>query len=165
MTQVRLRPLREDDVPVLRSVAEDPQTKVWNAIREPDLVAWIDQQNEVADDFCTWAVADPAVDRLLGVVSALHIDAGQGTAELGYRVAPAERGRGVATAALSAAATHLFDEAGLRRLELFHAVENLASCIVAERAGFRLEGTLRQSYLYGDGVPHDEHLHARLVTD
>ena len=35
----------------------------------------------------------------------------------------------------------------------------------ASRHGFALEGTLRQSFRYADGRHHDEHLHARLVTD
>jgi RimJ/RimL family protein N-acetyltransferase len=52
-----------------------------------------------------------------------------------------------------------------RRLELFHAVENTGSCRVANAARFRLEGTLRQSHRYSDGVWHDEHLHARLRSD
>ncbi len=71
----------------------------------------------------------------------------------------------MATAAVVAATRRAFEVHGLRRVELFHAVDNPASCTVAERAGFRWEGTLRESYVYGDGRPHDEHLHARLVTD
>ena len=46
-----------------------------------------------------------------------------------------------------------------------HAVANPASCRVAEKAGFRLEGVLAQSHRYGDGVYHDEHLHARLAVE
>ena len=42
---------------------------------------------------------------------------------------------------------------------------NPASCAVALRAGYPLEGLLRQSFVYGDGQRYDEHLHARLVTD
>jgi RimJ/RimL family protein N-acetyltransferase len=104
-------------------------------------------------------------DRLLGTVSVFHVDRDQRDAELGYRVVPAERGRGVATAALDAAARWAFDEHDLRRLELFHAAVNVASCTVAERAGFRQEGHLRESYRYGDGTWYDEHLHARLRSD
>jgi RimJ/RimL family protein N-acetyltransferase len=54
---------------------------------------------------------------------------------------------------------------GLRRLELYHAVANPASCAVAMRAGFRLEGEPRASYRYGDGELYDEHAHARLAED
>jgi RimJ/RimL family protein N-acetyltransferase len=53
----------------------------------------------------------------------------------------------------------------LHRIELCHAVANPASCRVADRAGYRAEGTLRESYRYGDGRRYDEHLHARLATD
>jgi RimJ/RimL family protein N-acetyltransferase len=163
--RIRLRELRQTDVSALRALADDPDTVAWNAIGGEDLEIWITGQNEVADDFRTWAVASADDDRFLGTVSAFHIDREQGIAELGYRVAPAERGRGVATAALTTAAARIFEELGLRRLQLFHAAENIGSCRVAERAGFPLEGTLRQSYVYGDGIAHDEHLHARLVTD
>jgi RimJ/RimL family protein N-acetyltransferase len=163
--EVRLRALHANDVPALRALADDPDSAAWNPIRDTDLEGWITRQNEVVDDFRTWAVAAADDNRFLGTVSAFHIDREQGIAELGYRVAPDERGRGVATAALTTASTRLFDELGLRRLQLFHAVENIGSCVVAGRAGFLLEGTLRASYVYGDGLPHDEHLHARLTTD
>ena len=46
-----------------------------------------------------------------------------------------------------------------------HAVENEASCRVAQKAGFALEGITRKSWRYADGNLHDEHLHARLRTD
>jgi hypothetical protein len=36
---------------------------------------------------------------------------------------------------------------------------------VALKAGYPVEGTLRQSYIYGDGRRYDEHLHARLASD
>jgi len=53
---------------------------------------------------------------------------------------------------------------GLHRLELRHSTANPASCRVAARAGFRLEGTLRSAMRHPDGW-HDMHLHARLQGD
>ncbi|MEW2435901.1 GNAT family protein [Streptomyces caniferus] len=41
---------------------------------------------------------------------------------------------------------------------------NPASCRVATKAGFRLEGTMRSALLHADGW-HDEHLHARVQDD
>ncbi|MBV9830743.1 MAG: GNAT family N-acetyltransferase, partial [Marmoricola sp.] len=163
--RVVLRAFRDGDETALRALVDDELASAWNPVDATDLPAWMSRQNESTDEFVTWAVASGEDDRFLGTVSGFHIDAAQSTGELGYRVVPAERGRGVATAALGLAAQRLFDERGLRRLQLFHAVDNVASCVVAERAGFPWEGTLRQSYVYGDGRPHDEHLHARLATD
>jgi RimJ/RimL family protein N-acetyltransferase len=71
----------------------------------------------------------------------------------------------VAGRALGAVAAFAYSDLDVVRLELYHAVDNAASCRVADKAGFRLEGTLRQSYRYSDGDLHDEHLHARLCTD
>ena len=48
------------------------------------------------------------------------------------------------------------------RLENVHAVENMASCRVADKAGFALEGTLRSAMLHADGW-HDMHLHAAIA--
>jgi RimJ/RimL family protein N-acetyltransferase len=44
-------------------------------------------------------------------------------------------------------------------------VENTASGRVAEKAGFTLEGRLRRSYRYGDGLKHDEFIWSRLAGD
>lgn len=51
---------------------------------------------------------------------------------------------------------------GLHRVHLEHSVGNPASCRVAERAGFTLEGTQRSAALHLDGW-HDMHLHARVA--
>jgi RimJ/RimL family protein N-acetyltransferase len=66
---------------------------------------------------------------------------------------------------VAAATRWAFGALDLVRIELCHAVVNPASCRVATKAGYRLEGTLRQSYVYGDGRRYDEHLHARLAGD
>jgi len=116
-------------------------------------------------DHATFSVLDATSGRLLGNVSVHQIDRDQRGAEIGYRVAPWARGRGVASDAVAAASRWAFGALDLVRIELAHALENPASCRVAEKAGFLLEGTLRQAFVYGDGQRYDEHLHARLVTD
>lgn len=162
---VVLRAFAPADDDALRSLFEDPETRRWNPVSTTDLATWRAQSNEHDGSFETWAVADPAQGRLLGIVSVFEVDLSQGDAELGYRVVPAERGRGVARAGLAALSRRVHENLGLRRLQLLHAVDNPASCRVAVAVGFRWEGTLRQSYVYGDGSPHDEHLHARLADD
>ncbi|MDF3300516.1 GNAT family N-acetyltransferase [Streptomyces tropicalis] len=90
-----------------------------------------------------------------------------GRAIVGYWVLPEARGRGVATRALDLAARWSFDALGLHRLELGHAVGHAASCTIAERCGFRYEGTLRGE-MFEEGrrdAFRDAHLHARLAAD
>ena len=55
------------------------------------------------------------------------------------------RGRGLTTRALKLISSWALDRAGAERLQLRADVLNLASQRVAERAGFKREGTLRAS--------------------
>jgi RimJ/RimL family protein N-acetyltransferase len=71
----------------------------------------------------------------------------------------------VAATATDAVCRWGFGALPIDRIELCHAVENVASGRVAEKAGFTFEGRLRRSYRYGDGVKHDELLWARLADD
>lgn len=62
--------------------------------------------------------------------------------DVGFGVAPAARGRGVAGTVLRLMGEWLLDRAGggVERVQLDHAVENEASCRTALRAGFAVEG-------------------------
>jgi RimJ/RimL family protein N-acetyltransferase len=113
----------------------------------------------------TFSIVNTGDGRLLGNISLFAMDPEQATAQVGYRITAQARGRGLATAALSAACDWAFEEHQLFRIEIHHAVENVSSCRVAAKAGFAYEGTLRLASLYGDGHRHDDHLHARLATD
>lgn len=50
---------------------------------------------------------------------------------------------------------------GFHRLHLDHSTRNHASCRVATKSGYLLEGTMRSAGLHDDGR-HDMHLHARV---
>jgi RimJ/RimL family protein N-acetyltransferase len=161
---------RAEDVDAVESALRDPDIALWNPSARRGMSArerarlWVAERAAWSDEHCSWVVRD-LDGTVIGQVSLHQIDPVNGSGEVGYWLTPAGRGRGVATAALAVAARFAFDVVELARVELFHAVENEASCRVAERAGFLLEGTARQSFVYGDGLRHDEHLHARLATD
>jgi RimJ/RimL family protein N-acetyltransferase len=99
----------------------------------------------------------------LGVAVAPRIDRASRTAELGYLVAPAARGRGVATEALRLLTDWAFAQ-DLHRLELLISHENEGSKRVAERCGYVREGLLR-SYWLKDDVRGDTEIWSRLPTD
>ncbi len=92
------------------------------------------------------------------------LDFDDGVANVAYWVLPAARGAGVASRALAAVSAWALDDIGFHRLELDHSTRNHASCRVATKAGYRLEGTKRNAAVHDDGR-HDMHLHARVRGD
>ena len=78
-------------------------------------------------------------------------------------VAPAARGRGVATEALRLLTDWAFG-LGMLRAELHISVDNVASKRVAERNGYRLDGVLRSLWFKGD-LREDTEIWSRLPTD
>ena len=75
-----------------------------------------------------------------------HADVERVSAEIGYWLGTAHWGRGIATAALRAVTAHAFREhAELQRLYAVPFAWNPASARVLEKAGYTLEGRMRQS--------------------
>lgn len=173
-----LRPFDAADEPVVAAALRDADILRWVAGRavieapeaerarrwlEPRIDGW-------AHGSAVFAVADAAHGTLHGSVSIRDIRRLPDQAVMAYWVAPEHRGRGIAHRALDAAARWAFTVAedgglGLHRLTLDHALVNVGSCRTATRAGFRIEGTMRDFYAELTGVRHDSHLHARLATD
>jgi RimJ/RimL family protein N-acetyltransferase len=85
------------------------------------------------------------------------------TAELGYAVAAAARGRGVATEALRQLTEWAFAQ-GVLRAELVISPDNEGSKRLAERAGYVREGLLRSKY-FKDGRREDQEIWSQLPTD
>jgi RimJ/RimL family protein N-acetyltransferase len=99
----------------------------------------------------------------LGLALAPRIDREEQTIELGYVVAPAARGRGVATEALRLLTEWALAENALR-VELWIDVVNQASKRVAGRCGYVREGVLRSIYFKKDRR-HDFEIWSRLPSD
>lgn len=163
---LHLRPWEPADVDALVTAYADPAIQQWHArSMTPDEAAdWIARwacnwQDETA---ASWAVTSDGV--VVGRAGLRGIRLGEGWAEVAYWTTAPARGRGVAGRALDALTRWAFDDVGLHRLELNHATSNLASCAVATRAGYAVEGTRRSQLRHADGW-HDMHLHARLADD
>ncbi|MEU6351539.1 GNAT family N-acetyltransferase [Streptomyces sp. NPDC047072] len=115
----------------------------------------------------SYRITDESDGTTLGHIGVDGIDHVFRRARVGYWVLPEARGRGVATRALRLASHWAHTELALHRLELGHALGHEASCAIAEKCGFRYEGTLRGAMF--EAARHDTfraaHLHARLATD
>lgn len=167
---LQLRPPSPAEAAEALALLTDPEVLRWNpAPAVVDLAsarAWCGRGADWSDGtHATFSALEASSGRLLANISLHHVDAEQRTADIGYRVAPWARGRGVASSAVGAVTGWALGALGLARVQLLHAVENAASCRVAANAGYLLEGTLRSATRYGDGHRHDDHLHARLPTD
>jgi len=165
---VVLRPWRPGDEAYVRTAFRDPLIRRWSPLplSVDDAPSVVRARMEAADDEPpAWVVTDASNGAAVGDVSFRWIYPWLRIAAIGYVVLAPASGRGVASEAVRLASAYVLGSLGWPRLELHHAVANAASCRVAARAGFALEGTMRQALRYADGTWADEHLHARLATD
>ncbi len=163
------RPLANDAADALMML-RDPDVVRWNpapAVVDAETArAWCARGADWSDGtHATWHAVDPTSGRLVANCSIFAIDRDQATAQIGYRVAPWQRRQGIGSEVTAIITRWAFAELGLARVQLEHAVANVASCRVASRAGFVLEGILRSASRDGLGRRHDDHVHGRLATD
>ena len=91
----------------------------------------------------------------VGIVGFNSVEPTNRVGEIGYWLAADGQGRGTMAACVGRLVDHAFDDLALNRLTIPVAVGNGRSRRVAERAGFRAEGTLRQTeWLYDRFVDH-----------
>lgn len=93
--------------------------------------------------------------RPAGIAGFNQIDARNRTAYIGYWLHQPFQGLGIMTKAARGLTDYAISELGMNRVEISAAVENQKSRTVAEKAGYRYEGTRRQSeWLYDHFVDH-----------
>jgi [ribosomal protein S5]-alanine N-acetyltransferase len=144
-------------VPVTSENAET----LWELLQEPDLRDFQDLPDVDRTQFLRIVAARPsrfasgAVGRFewllhdgggngapLGWVSMRIAETNRTTAEIGYSVIRAHRGRGLATEAVAALLEEGFTRARLREVRAYCLPENLSSRAVLRHNGFQDEGTL-----------------------
>ncbi|MEJ3741864.1 GNAT family N-acetyltransferase [Actinomycetes bacterium KLBMP 9797] len=147
--EVTLRRPDERDLDAMVAACRDPEAVRWTTVPDP-------YQRSDAADFAlriapvTWArgfgviyaIADPT-DAYAGTIDLRISPTDPLTGEVGFLVAPEARGRGYATAALTALCDWSFAALGMERIQWHAEVGNVASRRVAEKTGFTIEGTVR----------------------
>jgi RimJ/RimL family protein N-acetyltransferase/nitrite reductase/ring-hydroxylating ferredoxin subunit len=168
---VTLRPLRPDDVPAIVAACQDPEIRRWIPMI-PIPYADTDGRSYVLMTLQAWhdgtsaefAIADAATDRLIGSIG-IRRDPNPRRHSIGYWVGPEARHRGVATRALRLVTRWGFEALGIERLSLWTLPGNSTSQAVAERAGFRYEGMVRNWESDRDGRPIDCAMYALTRDD
>jgi RimJ/RimL family protein N-acetyltransferase len=151
MSTVRLVPFGPQHVAAVDELVRDPDTLRFTFVPDPPPDGFAAQwQRRYEDGRRDGTRAGFAVEdengTFLGLALAPVIEHEARTVELGYVVAPAARGRGVATETLRLLTAWALDEVGAERVELRISVENVGSQKAARRAGYTLEGVLRSQY-------------------
>lgn len=144
-----LRPWRPDDLDALvfhannDEVAANLRDAFPHPYTEADGRAWLSlavgQQPPL--NFAIEAGGQPVG----GIGMKLGSDIERISAEVGYWLGETARGRGLATDAVRGLAGYAFGSLGLQRLFALPFADNGGSRRVLEKAGFALEGVLRQS--------------------
>ena len=172
---IRLRPWEPGDEAILLAAIEDPAIQLYTGLGvvgsgpapvtdAASAAALIERRRRW--EVPAWVIEDAGDGTAYGHVAIYHLDLQwQRDGEVGYWLLPGARGKGVAARSVRLVTRYAFQVLGLHRLNLWHAVENPASCRVAEACGFAREGLTRESWRCGDGVARDEHLHGLLEAD
>ena len=141
---VTLRPPLESDAPAIVAACQDPEVSRFTALPNPyerwHATEWIAGAPAAWRDGTSapMVVVDAATGALLGACGLLEIR--DARAEIGYWVAAAARGRGIATRAVTLLTAWGLGELGLSVIELLADVRNLPSHRVAEKAGYTATG-------------------------
>ncbi len=163
-----LTPPTDRDVDDITAACQDPEIAAWVTVPSPYgrsdaefFVAHVVGPGWESGTDLVWAVRDATgtSDRLLGMIG-LH-GLADGSAEIGFWIAPWARGRGVVGRAVDLVLDHAFAPDGLDLVRVLWTafVGNWPSRRIAWRAGFRVEGAVRLH-----GVQRDVRRDAWLAT-
>jgi [ribosomal protein S5]-alanine N-acetyltransferase len=145
-----LRPFTDDDVDFAIELGEDPYVPLIGTLpahpTRQQASAWIDRQHGRYADGAglPFVIADAESGRAVGMVGLWLRNLPEGRGSVGYSVAPAHRGRGVAGSGLRAITAFAWTIPSLHRIEAYIEPWNTGSVRVAESAGYQREGLLRR---------------------
>jgi ribosomal-protein-alanine N-acetyltransferase len=144
-----LREFSAADLPMVRQMSGDPYVPLIGTLppnaSEQEGRAYIDRQRgRLAEGKgFSFAIAEAGTGRGVGQIGLWLAGLGEGRATAGYSVMPSARGRGLASAALTALTSFAWTIPELHRIELYIEPWNAGSVKTAERARFEREGLLR----------------------
>jgi RimJ/RimL family protein N-acetyltransferase len=151
--RLRLRPLRTGDAAVIHAYRNSTATAEYQTWKLPYTVEQAERLigdvseigGIVAGHWYALGIELAATGELIGDL-AVHRHDTFPTAEIGYTLAPEHQRRGLATEAVEALISHLFEVIGLWRLEAMLDPRNIDSEMMLERVGFLYEGNRVESY-------------------
>jgi RimJ/RimL family protein N-acetyltransferase len=164
-TSITLRPVRESDLEQLYAFHVDIDNRgeffPRNIVSWPAFRKQFDEDGYWSRDEGMPVIASPE-GSILGHIEFFKTVNYLDEYELSYQVYdPAQRGKGVATQAVTLLVRYLFETKRVNRIRLVIAPGNTASRRLAATCGFRHEGTARGAW-YNGGRHHDVEIYAIL---
>jgi RimJ/RimL family protein N-acetyltransferase len=162
---VVLRAFTDEDAHLAVELGDDPYIPLIGSLpavpTAQQALEWIQRQRGRLDEGIglSFAIADAGSNSAVGAIGLWLRNLSAGRASAGYSVAPAHRGRGIASSALKALTAFAWTIPALHRVELYIEPWNNSSIHVAEAAGYQREGLLR-SYQEIGGTRRDMLLYA-----
>ena len=141
--RIRLRPPALTDVDAITAAVQDPAiprfTRIPSPYRREDAVAWVGAATSAwrRGDEAGFVIVECGTEALLGGIGVHQLHGTDGQPFVGYWVAAAARGRGVATRALRLVVGWAFGPLGLEQLTAWVFTDNPVSPRVLEAVGFR----------------------------
>jgi [ribosomal protein S5]-alanine N-acetyltransferase len=147
--------------PIVQKYDDPPIHTVQEAL---DFIEEI-RQKSVAQKSQAWGVALKESNRIIGLVGLWYWNHYHRRAEVGYGIAAAYWGQGIAQEAVKAVVRYGFEGMGLNRIYARTLVVNERSVRMLERLGFVREGTQRGYVLEDDGFFYDSALFGLVRQD
>ena len=137
-----LRRLRQADLGAFqayRSIPELGRYQGWSPMSDAEALAFLSEMESSPffqpGQWVQLGIADASCDVLLGDIG-VHLSADGRTGEIGFTLAPAAQGRGLATAAVRESLELLFTATGVERVLGITDARNQPSVRLLERLGF-----------------------------
>ena len=152
----KLRELEERDLPAINRWRADPElvALLGSPFRYINLEVdkrWFENYMNHRDSAIRCAIVTEDSDEILGLASLTNIDRFNQSAQFHIMIgAEASQGRGAGSFAVKEMLRHAFFDMNLQRVESTFLEENTRSQHVCQKAGFVLEGVMRQA-AYKDG--------------
>lgn len=165
---VILRPVRDTDIDLLYSYHLDIENRgdyfPRGVVSQPIFLSRFQESGYWGKEEGMLVMASPSGE-IVGHIEFFKTVNYLDEYELSYQVyATASRGKGLATEAVTLFTRYLFQTKRMNRIRLVIHPDNTASRRVAEKSGFRHEGTARGAW-YNNGRHHDVEIYAILHDD
>ena len=159
-SRVTLCELDREDARDVFGFRGDPEVQRYNGVPDStlqDTRRFIEGRRELYrnEREVTWGIRSKETGCVIGGISLFDRDRYHRHAQIGYDLARAHWGEGLASESIRLVLGFGFERMLLKRVEIWTSTANARSLKLAERLGFQREGTLRRRILEDDGQFYD----------